>query len=107
MERLQRLACQRELAVRFVGLARFLLFVTTAISFFPAVVRAQQDRGNYIRQIGAPVSVTPHPVELGFVNVGNGNLHLEVPVGSFPQRGSTAPLTLKFVYDSRIWRHFG
>lgn len=45
------------------------------------------------------------PVELGFVNVANGILHLEIPLASFPQRAG-APLTYKLVYDSRLWYHY-
>jgi hypothetical protein len=41
-------------------------------------------------------------VELGFVNASNGNLHMEIPMASFPQRAGK-PLTFNLVYDSRIW----
>jgi RHS repeat-associated protein len=52
---------------------------------------------------GAPTFTTAHPVELGFVNVANGNLHMEIPLASPPQRGSL-PYVAKLVYDSRIWQ---
>jgi len=45
-----------------------------------------------------------HDTLIGFVNVANGNVHLEIPVGSFTQRGNLPPLTIKLAYDSRIWR---
>lgn len=57
---------------------------------------------DYAQGVGAPTYTTAEPVELGFVNASNGNLHMEIPVGSFPQRGERA-ITYKFVYDSRIW----
>jgi hypothetical protein len=44
---------------------------------------------------------------LGFVNLGNGNLHQEITLGTFPQKGNTPPLTFKLIYDSRIWQNFG
>ena len=52
----------------------------------------------YLNSTGRPPFNTPSAVEQGFVNLGNGNLHLEIPIGSFPQRGGT--LIAKFVYDS-------
>jgi hypothetical protein len=61
---------------------------------------------DYLQALGTPTFTSAEPVELGFVNTANGNLHLEIPVASFPQRGSK-PLTYKFVYDSRIWVQSG
>jgi YD repeat-containing protein len=61
---------------------------------------------DYLQAVGAPVFTSAEPVELGFVNASNGNLHLEIPVASFPQRG-LPPLSYKFVYDSRIWVQSG
>jgi RHS repeat-associated protein len=49
------------------------------------------------------VPVNPDPVELGFVDAPFGSLHLEIPLGSYPQRGSDRPVTYKWVYDSSIW----
>src|SRR5260221_11484124 len=60
---------------------------------------------NYLQEPGRPTFTSMEPVELGFVNVANGNLHLEIPLASFPQRG-TSPLTFSLVYDSRIWYHY-
>ena len=39
----------------------------------------------------------------GIVDAATGNLHLEIPLGSFPQRGGSAPLVPKLIYDSHIW----
>src|SRR5437667_12707327 len=58
---------------------------------------------NYLGQTGVPTFTTALPVELGFLNEGNGNLHLTVPLGSFPQRGSV-PFAAGLMYDSSIWR---
>ncbi|HKV28028.1 MAG TPA: hypothetical protein VJN90_07130, partial [Candidatus Acidoferrales bacterium] len=53
---------------------------------------------------GMPAFVAPEPVELGFTDSANGNLHLEMPFGSYPQRGSKQPLNVKYVYDSSaVW----
>jgi RHS repeat-associated protein len=69
------------------------------LSLFALPANAQQ----YLAQTGTPTFTTAEPVELGYVNVGNGNLHLEIPISSSPQRGSR-PLVEKLVYDSRIWQ---
>jgi hypothetical protein len=57
---------------------------------------------NYLYGTGNPVWGINIPIENGFINVANGNVHMEIPIGSQPQRGSL-PLTEKLVYDSRIW----
>ncbi|HEV2963658.1 MAG TPA: RHS repeat-associated core domain-containing protein [Candidatus Angelobacter sp.] len=45
----------------------------------------------------------PEPVELGYVESANGALHLEIPLGKFPQRGSDDLLNYRLIYDSSIW----
>ena len=57
---------------------------------------------NYLYGTGNPVWGINIPIENGFINVANGNVHMEIPIGSQPQRGSL-PLTETLVYDSRIW----
>jgi YD repeat-containing protein len=69
------------------------------IAVFAVTGRAQ----TYLNATGSPTFVTPVKVENGFVNTANGNLHLEIPLGTFPQRGRIR-LTAKMVYDSRIWQ---
>ena len=56
----------------------------------------------YLFQLGTPPFTAAEPVENGIINLSNGNLRLEIPVGTFPQRGGTV-LTPKFVYNSRMW----
>jgi RHS repeat-associated protein len=57
----------------------------------------------YTTATGTPTFTTALPVEMGFTNVANGNLHLEIPLASFPQRGSLA-YNARLVYDSLIWK---
>lgn len=54
-------------------------------------------------QTGQRPFVAPEPVELGFVESATGNLHLEIPLGSFPQRASGQPARYFLAYDSNIW----
>lgn len=57
---------------------------------------------NYVTAIGSPPFTAAEPVELGFVNLPNGNLHAEIQLTSAVQRGSLG-FSAKLVYDSRIW----
>ena len=73
-------------------------FLTLASTLLPSVARGQ----SYVYQVGTPTFTTALPVENGFVNMANGDLHLEIPLGDFPQRGGRS-LSPRLVYDSRIW----
>jgi hypothetical protein len=57
----------------------------------------------YLNATGFPTFSTTAKVENGSVNLSTGNLHLEIDLGTFPQRGKTK-FTAKLVYDSRIWQ---
>ena len=57
---------------------------------------------SYLTSTGMPAFAAPEPAEMGIVDAASGNLHLEIPLGSFPQRASGA-LNLKLAYDSHIW----
>jgi RHS repeat-associated protein len=59
---------------------------------------------SYVDATGVPTFATTQPVELGFVDVSNGNLHLDVSIASAPQRGQKLKFSAKLVYDSRIWK---
>ena len=43
------------------------------------------------------------PIESGYINVANGEIHLEIPLATHKQRGDLS-LDEKLVYDSRIWQ---
>ncbi len=40
-----------------------------------------------ITAAGNPSNSATFPVEVGSVNLGNGNLHIEIPIANIPQRG--------------------
>jgi RHS repeat-associated protein len=73
--------------------------VICLLAFGVQYARAQQ---GYVSSIGLPTFTTATPVELGVINLANGNLHLEIPIGTAPQRGRLQ-MQEKLVYDSRIW----
>jgi len=79
-----------------------LLTVVLSTIIPASVARAQ----SYLNATGTPTFTTALPVEMGFVNVANGNLHLEIPLASFPQRG-TLRYNARLVYDSSIWKNSG
>jgi hypothetical protein len=57
----------------------------------------------YLDQTGLPTFTTSELVEMGVVNLANGNLHIEIPLASTSQRGGMQ-YEAKLVYDSRIWK---
>ena len=58
---------------------------------------------DYLYATGSPVYSTAYPIDHGFVNVNNGEVHLEIPLATYKQRGDLV-LDEKLTYDSRIWR---
>lgn len=61
-----------------------------------------QDVDTYFQSIGIPTYQTELPVESGYIRVANGALHLEIPLGSLPQRAGTQ-FKAALVYDSNLW----
>lgn len=53
--------------------------------------------------IGVPEHAHTLPVRFGFINLDTGNLHLEIPLYSVPERGHPA-LTNTLVYDVSVLR---
>ena len=58
---------------------------------------------SYIYDAGSPTYGVNIPVENGFINVSNGNLHMEFPLAQHPQRGDLK-LNERLVYDSHFWK---
>jgi RHS repeat-associated protein len=59
-------------------------------------------QSSYLNAAGNPSFSVNFPVENGFINLANGNLHLEFPLATHKQRGALS-LNERLVYDSRIW----
>lgn len=57
----------------------------------------------YLHSTGFPSFSVIQPVEGGSIDLSNGNLHVEIPVGTYKQRGGSI-LRQSFTYDSRIWQ---
>lgn len=69
------------------------------VLYLPAHSRAQTP---YLLKPGAPTFTSADPFELGYVNLANGVVHVEIPLAASPQRGGPG-FTFKLVYDSNIW----
>lgn len=69
-----------------------------------SVLAGKQQLGaqNYVYAVGYPSFTTQIPIENGFINVNNGEIHLEIPLAAHTQRGGMQ-LNESLVYDSRIW----
>lgn len=59
-------------------------------------------QNNYLYAIGNTNFGVNIPIEDGFINVANGEVHLEIPLANQAQRGNLK-LDERLVYDSRIW----
>ena len=92
--------CLLGIATRRLGLCYRPILLGAALLAFAWSGHAQTD---YSLQIGAPTFTTALPVTQGFINLANGNLHVEIPLTSAPQRGRLG-FTAKLIYDSRIWQ---
>jgi RHS repeat-associated protein len=77
--------------------------VLTGIAFFLLVFIHSSLWSQDPQGAGIPNNTTALPVPLGFINLANGNLHLEIPFGTMKQRANSEPIFLKAVYDSRVW----
>jgi RHS repeat-associated protein len=96
-------ASARRWRVVLGGRHRWLLLTLSLTWLFGPTVTEVRGQIDYLTVIGKPSPDATLPVENGYVDAGTGNLHLEIPLGSFPQRGLPT-LTAKLVYDSRIWQ---
>src|ERR1700730_3914443 len=96
----------KEICRTFGGL-RTLLSIFVLLGWFlcqSSVVRGQAV--DYLQNVGIPAFSALSPVENGYINPANGSLHLEIPLGSFPQRGG-GQVKIAFAYDSGIWSQTG
>src|SRR5260221_14619518 len=81
-------------------LCRLLKLLALVVLIGPGAAWAQN---SYMDEPGIPAFTTAFPVEHGFINLANGNLHIEIPIATYPQRGNIKALHARLVYDSRFW----
>ena len=83
-------------------MTRSIALLALSLFAFSASTGLAQNSQSYLNDVGSPAYSVNIPVENGFINVSNGNLHLEFPLASPPQRGALN-VSERLVYDSRIW----
>jgi len=83
--------------------ARFRLVMALCALVILGLFARSASGQSYQTSTGTPSFSAPVPVELGFVDAFNGNLHLSIPLGSYPQRGTLQPEQITLQYDSNIW----
>lgn len=81
---------------------RLLSGLTAAVVCFLAFRSNVANAQTYISAVGNPSFGINLPVPNGYINIANGNLHLEIPLATLKQRGALQ-LNERLVYDSRIW----
>lgn len=79
----------------------FLFFSMLLLSVQLSTRRAEAQ--TYLNATGAPTWVTLAKLDQGFLNLANGNPHMEFPLGTFGQRGKLK-FSAKLVYDGRIYQ---
>src|SRR6267154_1398194 len=83
------------------------LYATVILSLFwsigPGSLAIRAQARDPLEDIGVHPFDTRLPIENGYINTSNGEVHLEFLLGSFPQRHSHKTLTFKMVYDSQMW----
>jgi hypothetical protein len=74
-----------------------------AALLIPVLFASSATGQNYLTSTGIPSFAAAQPVGLGIVDASSGNLHLSIPLGSYPQRGTSQPEPITLEYDSNIW----
>ena len=87
------------------SIRRLVLCAATVVLFALGPLSATLRAQNYLTNTGRQEPESRAPAEMGWVDTASGNLHLEIPLGSFQQRGNSRPLVPKLIYDSHIWAY--
>src|SRR5450631_613866 len=96
MKNMQNANCSARKHVRIAG------WIATGVLCIAGPFGAISPAQSYLTSTGRPSFAMPYPAEMGTVDAASGNLHLEIPLGSFPQRGASA-IVPKLLYDRHIW----
>lgn len=87
---------------KFLSRRVYLLALAAALCFLlsSSILKGQ----SALDSIGIPKASPTFPIEHGVINLANGNVHLEIPLENYTQRGDIKlPATL--VYDSTMWKN--
>ena len=75
-------------------------YIPILLIFFAAMIPSRANAQNYLYGTGNQTWGINIPIENGFINVANGEVHLEIPIATLPQRGAL-PLSERLEYDSQ------
>lgn len=70
--------------------------------FGPGVLTTKGQDSDPLEAIGIPPLSSQIPVENGYIDPAVGSLHLEIPLGTFTQRGGRT-LKIALTYSSNVW----
>jgi RHS repeat-associated protein len=82
-------------AKRVLAIVAFAIFVT-------GMAGAQSYTNDYLDRLGRPEFAVNQQVESGTIDIANGNLHLDIPMGTIIERGGKK-FSLTLTYDSRVY----
>ena len=85
-------------------IARQFRLILLALSFAVILGPAAREAcgQSYLQNIGIPTFAQTIPVENGYIDLATGDLHIEIPLGSYPERGGHQ-FKVALMYDSNIW----
>lgn len=66
-------------------------FVVLSLLLLAFIAGTRLNAQDYVYQTGSPTFSTQIPIENGFINVNNGEIHIEIPLATQPQRGDLSP----------------
>lgn len=81
-------------------------FITAVCGALCVLAFPSHSSAQGISAIGKPGEAAVIPVEHGFIDPATGNLHIEIPLETYKQRGETSD-EVRLVYDSSIWQEVG
>ena len=89
--------------------SRFIVPVLVVLSLIfvgPNVTTVRGQAVDALQSLGVPNFPANIPVEMGYINPVNGNLHIEIPLGSYKQRGGRV-IKLWYQENSDYWTQVG
>lgn len=94
-------SCEASWRSRLIWKWAHISSLVAALALIPSLAPAQSSSLSDV--VGIPPDAAIYPIPgLGFVNLKNGNLHIQIPVRTVKDRNGV-PLTTNISYDNSIW----
>ena len=88
--------------MRCINLAKTILVLVTMTFVLGPDTPSARAQADPLESIGIRPVSAQLPVHNGYVDLANGDLHLEIPLGTFAQRGG-GRVKFSLIYDSALW----